>query len=83
MKVLHFVVGAVVLTRVPDVDLSIGYISIVCILVVDADKRNVVDTQQVNSPPGFLFLHGVCTYCLNTISSSSRRVGDLYLICVV
>ena len=77
MKVLHFVVDAVVLTRVPDVDLGAVHISIVLFSVVDADTRNVVDTRQFNSPPVVPLLgFGMSTCCLLPISSSSRRVGD-------
>ena len=78
MKVLHFVVGAVVLNRVPDVDPSTSNISIVSVNVVDADTRNVVDTQQVNSPPvGPQLVIGARTVCHIPISSFYRRVEGI------
>ena len=78
MKVLHFVVGAAVVTRVPDVDLSTGHVSVVFDFVVDADKRNVVDTQQVNSPPVVpQLVFGACALCLIPISSFYRMVEGI------
>lgn len=91
MKVLHAVVGAVVLARVPNVDLSTGYIgitptilliSVTLASVVDRDIRNVVDTHQVNSPPGVLQDFCVSTLCCILIHCSFRRVLDI-AICVV
>lgn len=49
---LHAVGGSIILTRVPDEDLSTAYISIMLLYVVDMDRRDSVDTQQVNPPPG-------------------------------
>ena len=77
MKVLHVVVGAVVLTRVPNVDLSTSHGNIVFDFVVDADTRNVVDTKQVNSPPVVPpVVVGDCTLFLIPINSSSRIEGE-------
>lgn len=80
VKVLHAVGSAVFLTRVPNVDLSTGYISITrnvsisLMYVVDGDPRNVVDTQQVNSPPGLLQVPCVSASCRIPVNSSFRRV---------
>lgn len=70
MKVLQFVGGAVVLTRVPNTDLRIIYLNISLIFVVDRNTANVVDTPQVNCPPGVVLFYSMSTYFLIPINSS-------------
>lgn len=83
MKVLHFVFSAVFHRRVPDADLNIIHNNIVLLYVVDRNTGNVVDTIQVNCPPGIVLFVCVRTLCLIPINSSSRNVRDFTLIGVV
>ena len=75
MKLLQFSLDAVVVGPNMNLDRSPGHTGTSQVFAEDSDTRNLVDTRQLNCPPGrFIFtVRGDCDTCVFiSINSASR-----------
>lgn len=86
MRLLQFVGGSLFLWRVPNVDLWHHYICVWTICVIYGDTGNVMNSLQVNYPPGCFFPWGAWTCAEIPIKGSGSlgaAIGWRLICCLV